>query len=726
VVQNESKSIGKYRVLRELGRGGMGVVYLAEDTSLDREVALKSILGSLAENDALLRRFEAEARAVGKLFHPHIIPINALMRENGALYIEMPYLEGGSLGALLEKRQLPCPDIVRFCADILDALAACHEEGIVHRDVKPNNILLDGRDRTLLGDFGLAKVVGEEMSAQSSAYNSSSMFVGTPRYAPLEAWDEENPTPAWDLFSIGVILFEGLAGRPVHEVNSPLAHVRALERTPAPSLSRLCPGISDSLSDLVASLLEISPERRLSDARAARDVLVHTPEYGALGDPTSAAITVVQKKARSRVQKLGASATPSYALWACVGLIVLVGIFGFLSYTTWFSESSPHGDTRVSQDAARTLPAYSVGNILSSWRFSDSGQAKVFSKIGTPSEGGSPEKWLLLKNQKGTGHRVLARTQSRVALLTFTPDGKDTFQIDGIWGEYLDGIVHECANGRVVGHGWWIGENEGVYCELDYSAARQGMQWSDRIALEAVSETDTEFLWKLEENSLQQRLIQRELAPREAKWKELYPVFLPAIHANYKEAHPLENGTETITIDGALNDWPWGVQGADGVPGWPSLLNPSLCVAFSGEGLFFALAVDELFSQPEMEIVLQPVLPLYAGAASQSHVVFSEKGIQGAKRAGGDYLRAYKANCLFSEVSNGNEWRCEIFIPFSSLHETEGFAPPMSYRVNLAVRELLPETASPKQVQWGAPELFDTAHGVVVHLPPNETNGTEE
>ncbi|HOH32159.1 MAG TPA: serine/threonine-protein kinase, partial [Candidatus Hydrogenedentes bacterium] len=151
--------LGKYHILTQLGRGGMGVVYLAEDTTLRRQIALKVLDQSITSTPHFESRFLQEARLVASLNHPNIVPIHALEQINGEWILEMPYIEGGSLMDAEARGTLDLRQMLKCVRDVLLALAVCHEAGIIHRDVKPSNILLDNQCRGMLSDFGLAKLL---------------------------------------------------------------------------------------------------------------------------------------------------------------------------------------------------------------------------------------------------------------------------------------------------------------------------------------------------------------------------------------------------------------------------------------------------------------------------------------------------------------------------------------------------------------------------------------
>jgi serine/threonine protein kinase len=196
--------VGKYHILRELGRGGMGEVYLAEDTLLGREVALKRLLPIFAEDEEFVTRFKREARAISRLTHPGLVSVHSLDWANGVLLLDMEYVRGSSLLRTLQNSVVTPQFTARLARDVLEALTECHEHGIVHRDIKPSNILLTETLRAKLVDFGIATALADSTATQLREGRSTTIVLGTPRFMPPEAWDGGEVSPQWDLCSPGL------------------------------------------------------------------------------------------------------------------------------------------------------------------------------------------------------------------------------------------------------------------------------------------------------------------------------------------------------------------------------------------------------------------------------------------------------------------------------------------------------------------------------------------
>ena len=201
-------TFASYRIESEIGRGGMGVVYRAVDLSLERPVALKLIAPELASDEEFRRRFLRESRLAASLDHPHVVPIYEAGEEGGQLFLAMRYVEGEDLKALLASARKLSPErALAICAEVADALDAAHARGLVHRDVKPANVLLDKREHTYLADFGLTKQIG-------GASTQTGQLVGTLDYLAPEQIRGDPVDGRTDEYALACVLYESLAGQP--------------------------------------------------------------------------------------------------------------------------------------------------------------------------------------------------------------------------------------------------------------------------------------------------------------------------------------------------------------------------------------------------------------------------------------------------------------------------------------------------------------------------------
>jgi serine/threonine-protein kinase len=248
-------------LLEEVGRGGMGVVYKARDLRLGRIVAVKFLPAEVAADEDSEKRFEREARALARLGHPGIVAVHELERDETSRYIVMEYVEGASLA---ERLPLPVEEAVAMALQVADALAFAHAQGIVHRDVKPGNILIDAAGRVRIADFGLARAVARE---EQWTVTSADRAVGTPAYMAPEALDGAAPDARMDVYSLGVVLYETVTGhRPTGAFEPPPAPLRDIvSRALAPDPARRYPTMAAMRRDLAAvpsSSADLAPDER--------------------------------------------------------------------------------------------------------------------------------------------------------------------------------------------------------------------------------------------------------------------------------------------------------------------------------------------------------------------------------------------------------------------------------------------------------------------------------
>jgi len=268
---DEIGRLGKYRVMAVLGRGGMGVVFKAQDPHLDRFVALKAMLPSLATSRSAKERFFREAKAAAALKHPHIVTIFDVGEDRGAPFLAMEFLEGEALDDRVKRdSRIPVPDILRIGKEVAEGLEAAHERGLIHRDIKPGNIWLEGKKgQVKILDFGLARAMADE-----THLTQSGAIVGTPAYMAPEQACGEKVDHRCDLFSLGCVLYRMCTGELPFKGSNTLAIISALAlENPVPPLS-LNPALPAELSDLVMKLLAKKREDRPADARAVAEALV--------------------------------------------------------------------------------------------------------------------------------------------------------------------------------------------------------------------------------------------------------------------------------------------------------------------------------------------------------------------------------------------------------------------------------------------------------------------
>jgi eukaryotic-like serine/threonine-protein kinase len=265
---------GRYSLERELGRGGMGVVYLAREVRLDRRVAIKLLPPELAAQSSLRDRFMREARTAARLSHPYIVPLHAVDESDDFVYYSMAYVDGETLAQCVGPRGPLSPrDATRILREVAWALAYAHAQGIVHRDIKPANILLErGTDRAMVTDFGIARTV------HSAGETVVGELLGTPEYMSPEQAGGEQVDGRSDLYSLGVVAFFALTGQ--LPFNAPTAQALLAQHLtkPAPSLGSAARGVPRALSQAVDRCLQKDPAQRFESGEALADALAPSLE----------------------------------------------------------------------------------------------------------------------------------------------------------------------------------------------------------------------------------------------------------------------------------------------------------------------------------------------------------------------------------------------------------------------------------------------------------------
>ena len=302
---------GRYHVGRPIGEGGAGLVHAARDTVLTRQVALKILRAEAARRPGEADRFRSEARNAASLSHPNIAQVFDAGESGGVAYMAMEFVPGGTLADEIRAHGPLSPArAVAFALEVSDALSEAHKKSIVHRDIKPQNILVDERGHARVVDFGIAASLDVPDSAEDTEARSATV-VGTAAYLSPEQASGLPPSPPSDLYSLGVVLYEMLAGRPpfVHQGGNELAVARMhLSEFPAPP-GLYAPWISPELEDLVLRLLSKDPGSRYPSARALTRALDRNLAAALHWPASQTAPLPAPRRSPSRLRRfLGASA----------------------------------------------------------------------------------------------------------------------------------------------------------------------------------------------------------------------------------------------------------------------------------------------------------------------------------------------------------------------------------------------------------------------------------
>ncbi len=333
----------RYRIVAQLGRGGMGEVYRADDLKLGHQVALKFLPRELAADRSMLDRLIAEVRIGRQVSHPNVCRLYDIAEWQGTHFMAMEYVDGEDLASLLRRiGRLPADKALDIARDLAAGLAAAHDLGVIHRDLKPANVMVDGRGKAKITDFGLAAVAGDPAARG---------FAGTPAYMAPEQLRGEPVTPRSDLFALGLILFEMFTGRRLFEGGTlqEVLNKRASGKTP--SVSSIVRDVDPAVERVIARCLDDDPNARPPSAHA---VMASLPG----GDPLAAAVAAGETPSPEMVAAAGTVgdlqaivAWPAFAL-AIVGLIVLALI---ATRSTIFGQVALPKSTEVLQAQAQEI-----------------------------------------------------------------------------------------------------------------------------------------------------------------------------------------------------------------------------------------------------------------------------------------------------------------------------------------------------------------------------------
>ncbi len=257
-------TLGEYEIVREIGQGGMATVYLAHEIALDRKVAIKVMSPQFLHGVEMIERFKREARFAASLNHPHIIPIYAVRESQHLLYFIMKYIGGRSLDAILrDAGPLPFPMVRSILADVGSALDYAHRQGVIHRDVKPGNVMIDEEGFAVITDFGIAK------AAQGETLTRSGTTVGTPSYLSPEACSGDIVGVAADQYSLGIVGYEMITGQLPFSADSSLGMMYAQVHSPPRPSQQLRPDCPPDLRNAIMRMLEKSPADRFPTMKEA-------------------------------------------------------------------------------------------------------------------------------------------------------------------------------------------------------------------------------------------------------------------------------------------------------------------------------------------------------------------------------------------------------------------------------------------------------------------------
>ena len=254
---------GRYQIVKELGKGSMGVVYQAYDPQIDRSVAIKVLRQDRLTSEAFIQRFLREAKAIGRLSHPNIVTVYDVGEDQGTIYIAMEFLEGEPLHKIMEGKRFGLQEILHLGIQAAETLDYAHRKGIIHRDVKPSNIILQSSGQIKITDFGIAHI--EDTSA--SVQTQSGEILGTPAYMSPEQVMGQPIDGRSDLFSLGIILYELSSGKRPFGGENLTAIFHSITQTNPPEPAKINPDIPQNLSQIILKCLRKTPDKRFETGK---------------------------------------------------------------------------------------------------------------------------------------------------------------------------------------------------------------------------------------------------------------------------------------------------------------------------------------------------------------------------------------------------------------------------------------------------------------------------
>jgi serine/threonine protein kinase len=301
------ENIGPYRIVEQLGQGGMATVYKAYHASLDRYVAIKALHPAFNEDKTFASRFQREARVVAKLEHPNIVPIYDYAEHEGRPYLVMKYIEGDTLKARLNQGPLSSEEINKIVDSVGAALSYAHKQGVLHRDIKPSNVLVATDGQMYLADFGLARIA---QSGESTL--SSDMIMGTPQYiSPEQAMGKKDLDARTDLYSFGVMLYEMVVGQVPFNADTPFSVIHDHIYTPLPLPHKVNPNVPESVERVLLKALAKEREDRYDDVAILADAFKDAWEEA--GIPMQGTFVRLSQAMKPAVVKQPASEAPTKA-----------------------------------------------------------------------------------------------------------------------------------------------------------------------------------------------------------------------------------------------------------------------------------------------------------------------------------------------------------------------------------------------------------------------------
>ncbi|MBX3179789.1 MAG: serine/threonine protein kinase [Candidatus Hydrogenedentes bacterium] len=692
----------------------MGVVYLAEDRQLGRRVALKVLHRHLNRDEAFVKRFLEEARSVSQLHHPNIVYVNGIEQTGDAVAIDMEFVDGLSLA---EYRQGPAPTpfvLAAIANDALNGLAACHQLGIMHRDIKPSNILLNQQGQAKVTDFGLATAYADQLEDKVRGNTSTGFFMGTPRYMPLCAWEGGAPDPSWDLYALGIVLFELVSRRTAFEGDSPVAIMRSQIADPLPPLETVSDSVSPSFAAFVDTLVATGKPGALPlDAAAALDLLHGTPEYDELNESnTSRTLPAIPKRGlyAARLRSLGTYRMRRLARRAAA--VSLAAAAALLLWTVTRPGATPPAPAPESNPAAAPRAALPA-------------DAPVFldvRAVDNPAFGDGV--WGVERDARGIPTAITGFTELGLWSLEIGPPAGpgEMYRVSGAWAK-----VHSLENrlvhfGSLAGSLAWDADAGSAVISLERVRERDGSRTKFTVSGRArANGYDATSFWRdLEANPALQPLLYAELLGRRLPWAAALEARLPALAGGRIRVPRIQ---EAVTADGVLSEATWtrgefdsyGRTGEAVIP--PDSGAPPLLVRWTESSVVFAARLPEAPPETQFEVGVLPALDTSLDHGGRFFVTVRGDGsIRGRAELGG---AEQPWECTWdagASAPGDGSVSFELAIPIADLPETAVPAPAHRWRVN--ARAAAPSAGGAWQTlaTWGDADLEALRHGLLLEF----------
>ncbi len=684
----------KYHVIRELGRGGMGVVYLAEDRLLKRQVALKVLYEHLNRESTFVERFQEEARSVSTLHHPNIVCVHGLERANAVVAIDMEYVDGQSLDRIVAEGPVSPHVAIAIARDVLSGLVICHDIGLIHRDIKPSNILIHRDGTAKLTDFGLATAYATHLESTVRGNTSSNFYMGTPRYMPVAAWEGGTPLPTWDLYSFGVVLYELLSGEVAYPGDNPMAIMKKHLTEPLPSLRTVTEGLSGELTDIVDGLIQVIHAESPMDTNEFLEALRGTPEFAELKESNAVATVPVPRRRYHRKSNVPRGGRRNFAY----GAVLMAGI-ALLSVVLWNRVEAP-----VVDDNITTLFPVSQGIRITA------------SAVGATSE---TEDWLMSFDTDENELTILGHSETVLTHMTATSTGDGNWALSGGWAQTILPQSGSFQLGPVNGFLHWENGADTLHAnierirERDYESSK--LSFVGKVT--SSKAPNYEFFYALESNTHLQSMLYNELIPRASSWAMGIESMYPALeHSRYD----IPFTQDEVTIDGILDEKVWNKQyyrrsGGDigDLSPFAPRVGPVLQVRWDDTGVRMATrlpsaqpdAIFEIAIQPDFEISLQEsgVFQYRIAADNTSALHYLQGGVNEPIN--------YSWNGAAKVDSDSRS--VEIEIPRSMLSEEAAVNHHRRWRVNAQWFLELPNGEREILARWGDERITELAHGAL-------------